>query len=106
MAYPQDEPADEMRKTLDSGSRAGIGYDARSDKPIPDKQHKHRADSRTDKSCALIRPIPANCLTKPGREEGAYDAEDRCEYESRRRIRTRGKPPRNQPGDKSNQNNP
>src|SRR4030095_6127179 len=105
MAYPQDERADEMGKTLDWGSRAGIGNDTRSDKPIPDKQHKHRANSRADKPCALIRAIPANRLTKPGREEGACDAEDRGEYESRRRIRTRRKPPRDQPGDKSNQNN-
>src|SRR5215510_15330013 len=72
MADPYDEPADETRKTLDSGPRAGIGNDARSNKPIPDKQHKHRADSGSDKSCALISPIPANRLAKPGREEGVF----------------------------------
>src|SRR5262245_54643117 len=106
MANPYDEPADGIRKTLDSGSRAGIGNDARSDKPIPDKQHKHCADSRGDKPRALISPIPANRLAKPGREEGTCDAEDRGEYESGRRIRSRRKPPRDQPGDKSDENNP
>jgi|SRR5215510_6971213 len=106
MADPYDEPADETRKTLDSGPRAGIGNDARSNKPIPDKQHKHRADSGSDKSCALISPIPANRLAKPGREEGACDAKDRGEYETRRCIRTRREPSSDQPRDKSDQNNP
>src|SRR5262245_7468523 len=106
MANPYDEPADGIRKILDSGSRAGIGNDARSDKPIPDKQHKHRADGGSDKACSLVSAIPANRLTKPGREEGACDAEDRGEYESPRRIRTRRKPARDQPGNKSDQNNP
>jgi len=106
MADPYDEPADETRKTLDSGPRAGIGNDARSDQPIPDKQHKHRADSGSDKSCALISPIPANRLAKPGREEGACDPENRGEYESPRRIWTGRKPSRDQARDKPNQNDP
>src|SRR4029453_6438679 len=106
MANPYDEPADGIRKTLDSGPRAGIGNDSRRDKSIPDKQHENRADGGSDKSCALISPIPADRLAKPGREEGACDAEDRGEYESPRRIRTRRKPSRDQPGDKSDQNSP
>src|SRR5262245_28148580 len=106
VADAKPKPASGIRKTLDSGSRAGIGNDARSDKPIPDKQYKHCADGGSDKARSLVSAIPANRLTKPGREEGACDAEDSGEYESPRRIRTRRKPARDQPGNKSDQNNP
>ena len=41
---------------------------------VPHEKHNQRADCRTDRTRTLIRPIPADALAEPGRNECACNA--------------------------------
>src|SRR4051812_18669651 len=76
------------------------------DQPVPDEQHHQRADGRGDEAGALIRTVMADGLADPGRQKCAGDAEDRGQDKSGRVVRARRQHPRDDPGDKADDDDP
>ena len=48
----------------------------------PNQKNKHSADCSSDQTGTLIFPVPTDGLSEIGRDEGADDPEDCCQYEA------------------------
>src|SRR5580693_7132612 len=74
--------------------------------PVPDEQHDQRADRRGDEARALVRTIMADGLADPGGEKRADDAEHGGEDEAARIVGARREQPRDDAGDKADNDDP
>src|SRR5204863_3485575 len=72
----------------------------------PDEQHDQRADGGGDEAGALVRAVMADGLTDPGRQERAGNAEHGGQDKAARIVRARGKHPRDDAGDKADDDDP
>src|ERR1700730_13483610 len=98
------EPA--ARRRVGARGVARIGHGAVGHQPVPDEQHEQRADSRADKTRALIEPVPTDCLADEGCDERAGDPEPGRQYEAARAIRTGREETRDDAGDEANHSDP
>ncbi len=70
--------ADTPRRRLNENKRQLDGAPASSDHAV-NEQYDHRPDDSANKSCAFIRTVPAQRLTKERRNKRPDDAKDRRE---------------------------
>src|SRR5690242_16910489 len=88
-----------QRKTWMPGSRPGMTTSnvaspivildrAARDQPVPDEQHHQRADRGGDVARAFVRAVMADRLADPGGKERAGNAEQDCQDEAARIVRS------------------
>src|SRR5450631_883574 len=63
-------------------SGAGVRDHSCCDKPVPDEQDDHSANSSADKTCTLVGPVPANQLADPSCEKRPHNTEHGGENEA------------------------
>lgn len=85
---------------------ARVADDMVDDKPVPDEQDDHGADSRADKTGSLIEPVPADGLANKGGNECADNLQNSCKNKTSRAIRSRRYKTRDEAGDEPDHNDP
>src|SRR5262245_50705008 len=84
----------------------GIADNPVCDQPVPYEQNDQRTNDRADKSRTLVGTIPADQLAKPRGNERARHSEHRGEHKAGRIVRAGGDNPRDNAGDKADENDP
>src|ERR1700730_17206847 len=94
------------RRRARAGRVARIPYDAIGYQPVPNEQHKQRADGRADETRALVEPVPTDGLADERCDERAGDPEPGRQYEAGRAIRTGRDETRDDAADEADHDNP
>src|SRR3984893_14024726 len=94
------------RRRARAGRVARIPYDAIGYQPVPNEQHKQRADGRAYETRALVEPVPTDGLADEGCDERAGDPEPGREYEAGRAIGNGRDETRDDAGDEADHNDP